>query len=93
MTDPVMAEDGHTYQRYAIERWIDQCAAGEQFEKKGSNGSGIIQHALLWWFGWRVYNADKRPVTSPLTGAPMGMGLKPNLIVRSLALNLVRSDT
>jgi hypothetical protein len=29
MTDPVVADDGHTYQRHAIKRWIDKCTAGE----------------------------------------------------------------
>jgi hypothetical protein len=28
MTDPVMAEDGQTYQRHAIEQWINKCIAG-----------------------------------------------------------------
>jgi hypothetical protein len=29
MTDPVVAEDGHTYQRQAIEEWIKKCITGE----------------------------------------------------------------
>jgi hypothetical protein len=28
MTDPVVAEDGHTYQRQAIEQWINKCTSG-----------------------------------------------------------------
>jgi hypothetical protein len=28
MTDPVVADDGHTYQREAIEEWIHKCSAG-----------------------------------------------------------------
>jgi hypothetical protein len=28
MTDPVVAEDGQTYQRQAIEEWINKCIAG-----------------------------------------------------------------
>jgi hypothetical protein len=28
MTDPVVADDGQTYQRRAIEEWIDKCTAG-----------------------------------------------------------------
>jgi hypothetical protein len=28
MMDPVMAEDGQTYQRQAIEEWISKCIAG-----------------------------------------------------------------
>jgi hypothetical protein len=28
MTDPVVAEDGQTYQRHAIEEWINKCIAG-----------------------------------------------------------------
>jgi hypothetical protein len=31
MTDPVMAEDGHTYERQAIEQWIDKCITGTGF--------------------------------------------------------------
>jgi hypothetical protein len=29
MTDPVVAEDGHTYEQAAIQEWIDKCRAGE----------------------------------------------------------------
>jgi AAA+ superfamily predicted ATPase len=29
MTDPVVAEDGHTYQRHAIEQWINKCITGK----------------------------------------------------------------
>lgn len=29
MTDAVIADDGHTYQRHAIEKWIDRCTAGK----------------------------------------------------------------
>jgi hypothetical protein len=28
MTDPVVAEDGQTYQRQAIEEWINKCTTG-----------------------------------------------------------------
>jgi hypothetical protein len=28
MTDPVVAEDGQTYQRQAIEEWINKCITG-----------------------------------------------------------------
>jgi hypothetical protein len=28
MTDPVVADDGHTYQRHAIEAWINKCIQG-----------------------------------------------------------------
>jgi hypothetical protein len=28
MTDPVVAEDGQTYQRQAIEQWINKCITG-----------------------------------------------------------------
>jgi hypothetical protein len=28
MTDPVVAEDGQTYQRQAIEEWINKCNTG-----------------------------------------------------------------
>jgi pyridoxal/pyridoxine/pyridoxamine kinase len=28
MTDPVVADDGHTYQREAIEEWIKKCTDG-----------------------------------------------------------------
>lgn len=45
----------------------------------------------LWWFGSHVYDADGRPVTSPLTGVAMGTSLKPNLIVRSMGRNLLRT--
>jgi pyridoxal/pyridoxine/pyridoxamine kinase len=31
MTDPVMADDGQTYQREAIEQWIDKCTAGKRY--------------------------------------------------------------
>jgi hypothetical protein len=30
MTDPVVADDGHTYQRDAIEAWINKCTAGRE---------------------------------------------------------------
>jgi hypothetical protein len=29
MTDPVVADDGHTYERQVIQQWIDKCTAGE----------------------------------------------------------------
>jgi hypothetical protein len=29
MTDPVVADDGQTYQRQAIEEWINKCTAGK----------------------------------------------------------------
>jgi hypothetical protein len=32
MTDPVVADDGHTYQRYAIEEWIYKCTSGKESE-------------------------------------------------------------
>jgi hypothetical protein len=35
MTDPVMAEDGQTYQRQAIEEWINKCIAGTVSEHIG----------------------------------------------------------
>jgi AAA+ superfamily predicted ATPase len=35
MTDPVVAEDGQTYQRQAIEQWIDKCIAGTAAEHRG----------------------------------------------------------
>jgi hypothetical protein len=28
MTEPVVADDGHTYQQHAIEEWINKCIAG-----------------------------------------------------------------
>lgn len=31
MTDPVVADDGHTYQRHAIEAWIRKCTAGKEY--------------------------------------------------------------
>jgi pyridoxal/pyridoxine/pyridoxamine kinase len=31
MTDPVVADDGHTYQRQAIEEWIKKCITGTGF--------------------------------------------------------------
>jgi hypothetical protein len=33
MTDAVMADDGHTYQRDAIETWIKKCTAGKECER------------------------------------------------------------
>lgn len=33
MTDPVLADDGYTYQRQAIEEWIKRCTAGKEPEK------------------------------------------------------------
>jgi hypothetical protein len=35
MTDPVVAEDGQTYQRQAIEEWINKCIAGTVSEHRG----------------------------------------------------------
>jgi hypothetical protein len=32
MTDPVMADDGHTYQRDVIEQWISKCISGKEFD-------------------------------------------------------------
>jgi hypothetical protein len=29
MTDPVMADDGYTYQQHAIEAWINKCNQGQ----------------------------------------------------------------
>jgi hypothetical protein len=29
MTDPVMADDGHTYHRPSIEAWIKKCREGK----------------------------------------------------------------
>jgi hypothetical protein len=34
MTDPVVADDGHTYQRETIEEWIEKCTAGEECERQ-----------------------------------------------------------
>jgi hypothetical protein len=36
MTDPVVAEDGQTYQRQAIEEWINKCITGTVSEHGGS---------------------------------------------------------
>jgi hypothetical protein len=98
MTDPVMADDGHTYQRHAIEGWINKCTAGEVpamggeawlvlylYLLKGSYKAFLVCH--------NVYVADKRPLTSPLTGAAMGAGFKSNLHARSMVANLVHSST
>jgi pyridoxal/pyridoxine/pyridoxamine kinase len=30
MTDPVMADDGYTYQRSAIEAWLNKCITGNK---------------------------------------------------------------
>jgi hypothetical protein len=35
MTDPVVAEDGQTYQRQAIEEWINKCTTGTVPEHRG----------------------------------------------------------
>jgi hypothetical protein len=35
MTDPVVAEDGQTYQRQAIEEWINKCTTGTAAEHRG----------------------------------------------------------
>jgi hypothetical protein len=35
MTDPVVAEDGQTYQRHAIEEWINKCITGMVSEDCG----------------------------------------------------------
>jgi SUMO ligase MMS21 Smc5/6 complex component len=34
MTDPVVATDGHTYQRDAIEAWIKKCTTGKEPAQK-----------------------------------------------------------
>jgi hypothetical protein len=34
MTDPVLAEDGHTYQRDAIEQWINKCISRKESRKQ-----------------------------------------------------------
>jgi hypothetical protein len=34
MTDPVVAEDGQTYQRQAIEEWFNKCITGMAPETK-----------------------------------------------------------
>jgi hypothetical protein len=34
MTDPVVAEDGQTYQRQAIEEWINKCITGTVSEHR-----------------------------------------------------------
>jgi hypothetical protein len=98
MTDPVSAEDGHTYEQAAIQEWIDKCRAGKLLITNGQiwrdakvlnmweADKGTIA-ALIDECG-----ADKRELTSPLTGAPMGTGLRPNLLARSLVRNVVRSN-
>jgi hypothetical protein len=101
MADPVVADDGHTYERPVIQQWIDKCTAGEP----PSTGEMSPNSCLLCvmhdadredvdgCFALRVHGADGRPVTSPLTGAAMGRGLKPNLLARSMLRNLVRTNT
>jgi hypothetical protein len=42
MTDPVVADDGHTYQREAIEEWIHKCIAGTSTVSLRACGHGII---------------------------------------------------
>jgi pyridoxal/pyridoxine/pyridoxamine kinase len=34
MTDPVMADDGYTYQQHAIEAWINKCNQGKGSENQ-----------------------------------------------------------
>jgi hypothetical protein len=34
MTEAVVAEDGHTYQRDAIEQWFNKCISRKQSEKQ-----------------------------------------------------------
>jgi hypothetical protein len=98
MTDPVMADDGHTYQRPVIQQWIDKCTAGEPPTTGEASPNSCLMCVMhdadrKGCFDLRVYGADRRPVTSPLTGAAMGTGLKPNLLVRSMLRNLVRTNT
>lgn len=39
MTDPVVADDGYTYQREAIQEWFNKCTAGMV--------AGISSHTLI----------------------------------------------
>jgi hypothetical protein len=51
MTDPVVADDGHTYQRDAIEAWILKCITGKECRAQGilrlNNSSELFVHLAL----------------------------------------------
>jgi hypothetical protein len=93
MTDPVVAEDGQTYQRQAIEEWINKCTTGTAAEHRGvdcTSGAAVlheIKNDVMpspYTYVLHCLMAEGRPLTSPLTGAEMGSNLVPNALVRSL---------
>jgi hypothetical protein len=42
MTDPVVADDGNTYQRAAIEAWVHKCTAGKERHRGSVPSVGTI---------------------------------------------------
>jgi hypothetical protein len=45
MTDPVVADDGHTYERHAIEAWIKKCTAGKECQR---------HRRFIWIHFWKA---------------------------------------
>jgi hypothetical protein len=79
-----------------VDRQVHRRSAAHQrsFNQRGlmcaacSSCTGFLQNPHIGCDVACVCGADKRPVTSPLTGAPMGTGLRPNLHARSMVRNL-----
>ena len=92
MLDPVVAADGHTYERSNIEKYF-----GLQQPPCGCT-PGIEVLAYRWNFGWtREYgyidaDGDARVVRSPMTNVPLtSLDLVPNNTLRSLIKETVES--
>jgi hypothetical protein len=75
MQDPVMAADGHTYERSAIEEWIERAAKGAPRVRCRVVSS--MDEPVF------VVAAGKVPL-SPNTGLPMDTDLKPNHFARRM---------
>jgi hypothetical protein len=67
MTDPVVAEDGQTYQRQAIEEWIHKCITGTAPENKWDPVSTVMFLSSLNGGGQCMRYTDN-PCASPSDG-------------------------
>jgi hypothetical protein len=53
MTDPVVAEDGHTYQQQAIEAWIAKCTSGTS--NVGTHDTEPMGRGIMYLEQWLQY--------------------------------------
>lgn len=95
LTDPVVGEDGHVYQRGALEEWISRCQAGMYSQQKVGCGACITATRTSDQ-STTVHTPPTspvgRPLTSPKTQLPMGPAIVPCHNVKALVAESIEEQ-